>query len=153
MDQFDAVKEVAMGGARRIGEGFTRPDDDWAPVLIVGGARPVTAGLDLDDKDAMAHAISEIIREHEAEAAALVTSGWQSSDPAAASGTMRASEDPERVEILTVAVMDAERAEWWCAEITRYEEAPPVLGDWEMLSPTASGRFPDAMRHGFEAVA
>ena len=31
---FAAVKRVAFDGLRAVGQGFTEPDDDWAPVAL-----------------------------------------------------------------------------------------------------------------------
>lgn len=142
---FDQFAERVLLQARMVGRTFTKPDDDWAPVAVIDtprglGVVVIGAGhlADYESKRVLGEQVlPALVREHKARKIALVTSAWMSvlADrpdvrDALARGELRPSQDPERVEVVWVTVMDAEVKRAWMAPILRSRRKPPKLGPW-----------------------
>lgn len=148
---------VMKRGARLIGEGFTEPDADWAPVMMFmagdGTVHPAILEIpfDLDERDNAARAMKELLAKHHAVEACLVLSAWcviaDHYDP---DTEPRPAEHPLRQEVLTITHVTKDAATVEGAPIMRPEGKPPRLGSWgppaEGLD--AIGRFVNAMRQG-----
>lgn len=157
-----AKRGVIMNGKR-----FKHPDDDWLPVLIVefhdertGVVRiPPEAFRDEFGKDLLVEAIIAIASTMKCRKIAMVLSSWVShiekdsaeGEHALATGRfgrIPPSRDPNRKELLNLAVFDGERTEFHFAYIHRRRRKPPVLGPWEVWvqgedGNTVEGRFAD----------
>jgi hypothetical protein len=129
-----------------IGERFTDPDDDWLPGLLhLENERHEHEVYGLDPelfqpgrKDAVFHQLAELLRERQALRYALLINGWmlvskmregESTEEAADRFMAQTGEwvdhfgeHPDRVEMLTVELVDRERGETWQAAIKRYPD-------------------------------
>lgn len=160
----EVVRDAALNGVRVVGDSFTEPDDDWAPVLFAATADKTIGiiGLDpnlMNDKDFAASVVTESLQQVGATAAALITSAWRSKQVEElmrlTKGNLRQtpSEAPDREEIVAVTVMDRESASMHVAVIERRDGKPPTLGEWDDIgenvdAATFSGRFPEAILAG-----
>ena len=138
-----ALRKRAQAAVARVGEGFTEPDDDWAPVLFAqdGKGELTVVGFPvLDDRDATVAILRTTLHKVGAVRYALVLSSW-----AATSDYVPPSENPERREVLTLLLSDPETDDFYLAPILRREDAPPRLGEWERLS-VYEGRFAGLLR-------
>jgi hypothetical protein len=142
-------------GARRVGKGFKRPNDDWAPIWLVmtpdGHGTLITAGTDFNTgKRLMARAVGEFARIGGAHVVAWVHSGWiietakLSPERTQAIRRRMLEQDgstegiPERVEALVILVLSATRVDYHQAYIRRAPGRPPRLGPFRH-TPEASG--------------
>jgi hypothetical protein len=144
---------------RDVGRAFTKPDDDWAPMALLGlpGGQIIPAAVDMsffaDDaaKDALVDtALPALIAETGANKLALVLSAWMRvvsiHAPMDARGYpadgIRPTDAPDRQEVVAVGVYDAERVEAHLARIIRDGKRPPRLARW-IAQPTTdlAGRF------------
>lgn len=150
----------AQQHVRNVGRSFTEPDDDWPPMFIAEmrggrgavGLLPLEAFASDDTKDVLAEVVlPAIIERFKATKFAFTTSAWLSivghrPDVQAAQmeGRMRPSEDPERIEIVTLTCYDAERHDWFGARIHRTRRRPPKLGPFQEAHEIIGGeRRPD----------
>lgn len=148
-----------------IGERFTKPDDDWLPCLLhletkshqhrVAMVEPKL--LAPETKDALFAGLVEYLRQNEAIRYGILVNGWalavqprEGEELAEASKRLMAEteewtghygEHPDRIEVLTIELVDQERAESWQARIMRYPDRPPKLQPWERLGDETSGRM------------
>lgn len=149
---FDQFAERVLLQARMVGRTFTKPDDDWAPVALIDTPRGIgVVAIDSDyfadyeSKRALAELVlPTLVREHKARKLALVTSAWMSfladrpeARDAMTRGKLRPSQDPERIEVVWIIVMDAEVKRAWSAPILRSRRKPPRLGPWTTHSDSA----------------
>jgi len=158
--QFERFRQFVLGSIEQVGQGFTRPGEDWLPVMMLltpGGGVLVRMDprfLNTDaGKDRLVAKLSQLIRREHATAYALITSGWRScawsgSVRACAllSGQLRPADDPQRQEIVGAHLVDDVHAEYWNARVYREHEPPPHLGSWERFDDNdpftkATGRF------------
>lgn len=128
---------------------FDKPDDDWFPVLIsftIDG-QMIVAGLALDKQDWPTVA-KVVAKEHKVVFMAGVLSSWtvdagvfKSMDEINAyyDSGKRLSDHPQRVEALIVDCADPFHNQTWKANIIRSPDAPPKLGEWEILQGTGQG--------------
>lgn len=161
---FDQFAERVLLQARMVGRAFTKPDDDWAPVALIDTPRGIgVVAIDTDyfadyeSKQELAEQVlPALIREHKVRKIALVTSAWMSvladrpeARDAMARGELRPSQDPDRVEVVWITVMDAEVKRAWMAPILRSRRKPPKLGPWtrhdESADSTLSGLLVDSV--------
>lgn len=156
---FEEFVHVARGAVETIRHGFTRPDDDWSPVILVqhdrGGASEVILvpsfffGTDAM-RDILASEIAALARA--AVRIAFVSSAWTMSIPAPRDGSRPSIEDvplpresPDRTECVSLIAAEPGRVESWSVPIGRTDADPPTLGNWR-LAPDSVGRFADALR-------
>ena len=143
---FDAVKSI--------GKLFTRPDDDWSPIMLLETKTgPVITALSFDSadsKEAFAIALPSLLRKLGATLMALVVSAWTlyttpikyELQMAMGDGSIR--DHPDRQEKVMVTFADHTGAESWGALITRSEHAPPELCEFtkmDMDDAKSTGRF------------
>jgi len=143
-----------------VADTFTRPDDDWVPVLMFrdGGGALRTALVqipeDLDERAATAETITATLREVKATEAVLVTSMWiytvTPSPILRPEDLVRPSQHPDRREVVALSHVTRDRTRMEMAPILRYPDRPPRLGDFDKASEGLSVvvRFVDAMRKG-----
>lgn len=161
--KFDEFAQFVRDGVRRVGEGFTEPDEDWQPVMFVETPKRVSIlllpGALLDNhasKDKLAAMMRAIVEQSRARKVAVVTSAWmttldeQTSRYVSEHGELpdeshQAGNRPDRLEIVSVAVYDAEVAHSWFAEIRRDGVHPPQLAEWQGPVDT-HGRLADPIR-------
>lgn len=142
---FDEFAKHVREQVRVVGRTFTEPDADWSPVAIVETPATIAVvGIDpafLADQESKhllgEQALPALVRQHKARKLALVMSAWMSvveNRPGLAEalvrGELRPSQDPERIEVVWVVVMDAEVKHAWMAQIRRSRRKPPKLGPW-----------------------
>jgi hypothetical protein len=136
---FDGFVEWAKSAVVTVGQSFTEPDDDWMPTALVQNADSiVVAGLDpsffgsTEAKDNLAdEVLPALLRKYEAQRVALVMSSWMVSGKSEdVDMSVRPSENPNRVEVVVVTVIDRDNAGMYVAEILRGKE-PPILGEWD----------------------
>lgn len=152
-----SMMKLAMAGAQQAGRGFSRPDDDWLPMLLMrnrDGQVSLSAVPVWDDKDAAAALVGAVVASAEAVEVALVLSAWMRvGGPSAAEDGIRPSDHPERREVVTIAWVNHEEAALAIAEIHRRKNRPPTLGEFDISEEAvADGRFLDALRCGVEAT-
>lgn len=161
--KFDEFVSSVQRGVRGVGEGFTTPDEDWMPVIFVETPKRVSIVLLppalLDDhasKAQLAAIMRAIVERFRARKVAVVTSAWmasldeQTSRYVSEHGELpdeshQAGNRPDRLEVVHVAVYDAEVAQSWFAEIRRDGVHPPQLAEWQGPVDTR-GRLADPIR-------
>lgn len=156
--------EGVRRGIERIGQSFTAPDDDWVNGLLhIETKRHEHEVYVLDGtllqpgrKDALFQYLAALLQERKAVRYGLLLNAWmlkterregesreQASERAMAQSAEWSGhfdEHPERVELLTLELVDSERAEHWHALIERHEEGPPTLAPWECFPGEVEGR-------------
>jgi hypothetical protein len=144
-------------GAKQVEMGFTNPDDDWVPVMLVRmGKKCATMMVSIgDDKDTVGEAITGYLRSNNADEAVFIASSWMVCVEGEKSHSEidqlpSASQHPNRKEALVLTHVTRNSARMFVADIHRHNDAPPTLGKWS--KPTSGlavrGRFVDAMRLG-----
>lgn len=149
---FDHVATIA---AKMPEAAFTKPDDDWTPILFMEDASGKQVTMPIEHlmandraKDLLADfIIPEAIKKFQAKTAVMVLSVWRG--PALAEGVdwqdrPRPSEDPNRTEELMIIEYTASGVtRYTMAEIVRHEASPPTLSEWRDLDATLGyeGRF------------
>lgn len=140
----DTVLDHVQGCARKVGEDFTKPDDDWRAILLlyadqVGVVDFQNVMRTQESKAQLPALLERLFCEYKPRIVASVVSCYvrrmESNDPMAqltvemnlALGTRN---DPLRVEELVVSVCDGEKVEQRFATITRHKDKPPTLGDF-----------------------
>lgn len=168
----EQVVEAAKDGIHGIEATFTKPTDDWQPVLVIAGERGPegeegeglalsVVGLDADfmandmTKDILANeVIPQLAADTKAMAMAMVSSAWYVEAKSGADMALRPSEHPDRKEGVFVHAVALESSYFAAAEIIRTANLPPMLQAWEEkydADAPAEGRFPEAMRAALEA--
>ena len=153
------LAQAAKEGTHRVQQEFTRPDDDWAPVMLLEtetGTEAVEWDIPEPElKDLFALKLSTFLAERKATAVAFVTSSWMLSHGAAKEWVAteeapQISQHPKRVEVVFVTCISREEEEAWLARILRVPGRPPRLGPWEHFGSGAAlgGRFTDAIKVG-----
>jgi hypothetical protein len=161
--------EHAKTHSRECVEGLTDPDEDIMPVLLWWG--PHGPGLmpmgDLMKgdvhKDRLAKWITATLAVSQATECVTVTTGYMAKvdrddpdvDVSRGTVTKPVRERPEAVEAVVLMCSDR-RGQGGIvhAELTRYPDKPPTLGDWNdqrlEVGPKVGGRFGDAMNLGLQ---
>ena len=129
----DYVKEAVS----RVGESFTKADDDWAPVLLIqdndGALNILYLAFNDEDKEKLSENLAHIFVDHPPKHAALVLSGWQrtikTTEPLAyltlsITQALGVRHDPQSNEIVVLELSDGNASETWIALITRFETKP-----------------------------
>jgi hypothetical protein len=153
-----SLVDVAKRGVQRVRKGFRRPDDDWAPVLLVrtDAGRMFSALMVMgEDKDAVAAGLRQMLSACGAVEAALVTSSWMvtASDDVELDEHVRACEHPARRECVVISYVDKARVGLEIADIHRSAVRPPTLGAFSGVEGIGvRGSFIDAMRQGISTV-
>lgn len=154
----EQFREGILGSVRSIGGGFTKPDDDWVPVLIIDNhvgrtAWPVGAFFASDDgKDKLIALLPTIFQNVHATRAALISSAWILDLPNTEEARRvleqgkSIAEEPNRKEIVMIRLSDGFVEEGWLASITRDETKPPVLGQFEKMPDAGEGRMIGALQ-------
>jgi hypothetical protein len=158
--------DASLNAVRNVGKSFTGPDDDWAPMALLDGPHgivPAALSMEFFASDATKDALvcehlPALIRSTQTRKLALVLSAWMSVVPRSPEvdaaldegrypSRVRPSQDPNRQEIVSVSVYDAERAECHIARILRDGQGPPRLAKWSEahIGPDElGGRFVDS---------
>jgi len=150
-EAMDVAYDVLASGARRVGEAFTRPADDWRPQWLVLTRTQGTLVMGDAEKHAMAEAVGRLARKFGAIAVGHLHSAWIV-DAETAGGQEEferlyrvvqqqggSTEGLPRKEIVLLAVYCAAEARQYHATIERHEDAPPTLGPFELAVSTADG--------------
>lgn len=151
------------------------PNDDWMPALILEKRNKVeifgfagnSMGGDLI-KDIVADQITRLIADFRPDAACFITTAWTldfGDKPASEemirklrSGQIRPSQSPNRIEVVN-AYCYGERGEnegeaFMMGYIQRFKNSHPKIKKWRTIAGdselTTEGRFPDAIREGFQ---
>ena len=159
-----------LEAVRKVGQGFTKPNDDWMSMLILDpehGQRMLIAvpfGCP-DDKEHFARALPGIFRQSRPTFAAFVVSAWKveikpslmSECTAEMVHTFGASNHPDRTEavIIQCATPDGPQEEWH-APINRFTDRPPTLGEFKQFGglpgESSEGRFAGMLSRAFAAM-
>lgn len=154
---FDANRAFYQTMVRGVATTFTKPDDDWTPVLFMeapGG--PLVFGLFID-KEHWPGLLEQLGREKHPTFVAAVLSAWtakretreQVEELVNQGGVSTAA---DRAEIVMLQITDGKRFEVWNAPIIRFEDKPPTLGEWtQMPDGPLEGRLGDLVLHAFSA--
>ena len=146
------------------------PDDDWMPVLIVEKeGKGIIFGLAPEFmkndrmKDVCAVLMSKTISMLKPDAACFMSTAWMSTlekkqgEECAKSGVYpRPSLDPNRIEIVVCVCMgrkgESDGEIMMTGDILRRRGKHPIIKKWKIhdSETECSGRFPDAMREGFD---
>ena len=163
-----AVSETLLNGARKVEAKLTEPDDDWQPIwLVLTPAQgtvltPETLRNDAE-KDRMVRTVAEFARRVGATAIGHLHSSWHV--PPTKVSPERLDEIqahmerfgttegvPEREEGLLIAVYTATTYRTVIVPIVRHENAPPTLGELELMFSSSDedakleGRMVDPLR-------
>lgn len=166
--EFESFRHWTLSSVEEVGRRFTRPDEDWLPVLILRTARGgIIASIDLrfyendESKQRLVKRLSAVIVKSRATAFSLIQMMWRSyaiapegerpgpRERALRSGRLRPSEDPLRQETILIHITDDMHAEIWAAVIQRRPDRPPRLGRWEKTDlkiDHMTGRFIEPLR-------
>ena len=167
-EEFEDFRHWTLSSVEEVSRSFTRPDEDWLPVLLLLTPRGgIIAGIDLEfyqndgRKEKLVKRLCAVITRTHATAFALVQMMWRSwalspevSKPGAReralhSGRLRPSNDPQREETLLIHITDDFHDELWAAVIQRRPHRPPCLGRWEktdLKTDHMTGRFIEPLR-------
>jgi hypothetical protein len=155
----DRLTEQAKEDVELIYSEFEAPDDDLIPYMLMATGQGGLGVVGLDPeffsneeaKNLLAYAIMpEALREFSAQGAAFVSAAWTSDRHRDDPGPHPLPrDDPNRREAVFALVISATEARTLQAEVTRTDDAPPVLGDWVISdSSEVEGRFARGMRQG-----
>ena len=166
----DLIQDV-IAGVERVGQEFTRPDEDWWPVLLgqdITGKRITVdvrpAYVDEQSKEAFSASLPFFIVEAKLHRVAWVASSWivelEADEQAQVrhSGWPRPSQHPRRKEVVVVYACSDEMESLSVAEILRDGVRPPRLAAWQQNvaqgvgATCIEGRFAEPIRLGVEAV-
>jgi len=172
-ERVELVVQSLKDGAARIQQSFTQPDDDWQGVFVFTGEDeinyylPATFGDD-NEKTLFAHVlIPTIIRKQKPSIVCSVLSAWtikisapEGFDPDHPPETYadlhepRPSEHPDRMELLILTAITAERVQMWTAKIVRNTKQPPTLDPWKLWPDDSgsSGQFIEPIQQTLREV-
>ena len=163
---FDRFRRYVLESVQEVGRHFTKPDDDWIPLLIAASGKKVTIVNLVDlfrDKGSKAmggEALALVFLKLRPHLAALINSAWSvriaKDDPMAETTmemckTFGASSHPNRKEIVMALIADSVRHEGWEASIERLPDKPPVLGAFDKAN-AIDGRMVEWIRQAFQYV-
>lgn len=140
---FEVFRHTIQTIVVEIGNSFTEPEDDWHHVLIneseEGNEIMMLDGRLFQTTDLKKTLVYRFLvphlRERGAYRYALVNSAWMlTGSPEELSEILQDHEyirdNPKRIEAVVIQVVDREQNEMWMAEIKRYKDKPPELGEW-----------------------
>jgi hypothetical protein len=166
-----AARSVLIRGAQAIGESFTDPGDDWAPVWLV--LTPTQGTMITADGETANHPrakekatryVGDFARRVGAVAVGSLMSTWQvalDADEARAREVerqVRAQDGstegiPERFEALLLVTYTASTVEAQTALIERHEAAPPTLREFKRMPEGSwSGRMASPLQQALRRV-
>jgi hypothetical protein len=164
MTPFDAeMMDLVLQATDSIQRKMTKPDEDWAAMLLLQNAEKEYLAVELsfnaETKNALfTQHIPFLIHKLRAVAAATVATSYflklTLDDPrraGLADGTLEPSKQPDSVECLIMQLFPS--GQLCRANITRFTDRPPQLGDWvsEPLTKT-SGRMYTPIMKALEEV-
>jgi hypothetical protein len=149
------------------------PKDDWMPALIIEGKTMVEVYGFVGDpmggqfsKDLVARKITDCIETFDPDAACFITTAWSLDFEKGGmddfelelykAGATKIKDHPKRVEIVSAyvyGVRGPNKGEaFMMGYIQRYPDKGPSIKKWKVVTEGASaeGRFPDAIRKGFQ---
>ncbi len=145
-----------------VGARFTRPDDDWMPVLQLFSRKKVhVCGLDSswfaspEMKDQIPGMIARVARQFKAISGGLVISQWTAEfdtstmggkAAVALAGELGLQHVPGRKEQVMLEICDGEVTEVWEAPISRFPDRPPALGEWRLREGAYTGRLSNVLQ-------
>lgn len=163
---FDRFRRYVLECVADIGKTFTKPDDDWRPLLVMVAGKRVQIVLLLDlfrdetTKSLGEHVLVEMFLKFKPDLAALINSAWTvhiSQDDPLAETTMEmcrqfgVSNHPNRVEIVNVLIAGLGQEEGWNGLIQRSPDKPPALGVFNK-SDRVDGRVVGWLRAAFQSI-
>ena len=147
----------AYNAAKTVGSTFADPQDDWVPVLFyqneAGEFHVQMILMGEGTRVEAAEAIKDILKQQKAVEAMLLMAAWtvvRDKNEFNSGASIVPSEEPDKKEVLVFSHVTQDKAEIAMADIIRYEEDPPTLGELgEKADGTViSGLFIDSMRIG-----
>jgi hypothetical protein len=165
-DGMKNVYDILASGARSIERSFTEPDDDWEPVWVV--ITPDGQGTMLGSemhKHTTAEIVGSYARKVGAHVVGYIGSTWSLDSGAIPESERKriwemveagtpVSEMPYRTEAVTITLYSASQIQLYTAEITRFEDKPPVLGDFTRfdLAADISGAMVEPVQAGLRRM-
>lgn len=159
----DQFRQFVLTGVERVGSFFEDSDDDWKPTLLLHTPKGLVVGsIDLSPemKDNLVSSLTPLFQEHQPIYAGLVLSCWIRMIQADAPGAefslammreLGVSQDPKRQEMVRVEFCDGENTEYWRADINRFPDKPPTLGEWEEEKyEESTGRLSHVLQRTFD---
>lgn len=157
-ESFEQFRHGVMERAQQLRATLEGPDDDWPPLLDIQSPDGSVAVCHLggymendEEKDkAAAIIIPGMLVMRHALQAALIHTAWMATGKPGDGQPMRASEHPDRKEVVFVTMADGEHWEMWCAPIKRFRTQPPSLLPFKEFARkggpmNVSGRMVDSM--------
>lgn len=154
MNTLESFTTTVQDMVRKVGETFTRPDENHTPVVIMQGRDGViTVGAIVitckEDKIALPGFLQRLVKESRPNRMALMLPCWEleiRADNPLAETTLEMSnrfgvrDHPDRYESLHLECGDRDgNYSHWRVRITRHPDKPPTLGDWESVDDGVSG--------------
>lgn len=155
------LTEATIKGAIEIGKHMTGHDDEWEVMLMVqteeGAAALPVAPFFRDDHSKMmlaAHVLPQLIKDVEANEIVIVSPVWVGEEVGddELETADRPTEEDHLYEALLVTSITHERIENHMATVTRSEDGPPVLGDFERPSTYLFGATGQIAIKAFETL-
>jgi hypothetical protein len=163
--------QFALAGVERVGQSFTKPDDDWSPVLLVEDLTGRQTTLDLREafadeeaKERFATTLPLLIVAARLHRVAMASSSWivklapGEQEQARQHAWVQPSQHPRRQEVVVVYACSDGMESLSIAAIIRNHKQPPRLGMWEKSivqgqgATGIAGRLCEPIRLGVEAV-
>lgn len=170
-DYIDRFHEQVKAGARFVGQGFEKPDDDWNTVFFIGMSEtpegimavafehgpdglytpdqqlvvPIMRTTSLDEaKAAFRRALVVTSRRLRAQAITLVQSCFTAAEEPPPGQRVR--DQLNAGEAVAVHTVGPDRELFSIASIDRDGDRPPILGEWEVTDSAMEGSYADALR-------
>jgi len=130
-----------------------RGEEDFAPFIIIkdhkGDARCVMLTMpdDPNEKDTVADTMTVFCGIYRATEAAFAAVGYQSRNAKESERLLRPSEDPNRVEVVILNVVNSDNSVLHTADLIR-ENSLVAVSLWDAPDGRAEGRFSDALQLG-----
>lgn len=145
---------LAYEGAKAVQTGFRSPTDDWQPMLFFATAEGrqhiIGAPHAHDQREAIAQAVTALLKRGRAVEALWLSSAWQVTPEAADTdlSVITPSQDPRRREILILVHVGADFAAVHRAPIRRHGDTAPTLGELAESDCYIDGLMSTALRRG-----
>jgi hypothetical protein len=147
------LQEFVCEGARACCNDMNAPDEDWPAYAFLLNTKGDMAVVELPpEKSHWVPLLTDMISELGVRKLGLVSSAWVVKfelpdefegdlDEFLVSEAERSRSHADRQEVVIASIFDEERVEGWVAAVTRSEDAPPVLGEWDEWGDSSTSSF------------
>lgn len=156
MSEVSELLEEAKGFAEFAAEGFTEPDEEWMPSAIGKDAdkKVIVMAIDCsffatpESKNELAYMMARQVVEAGLVSFSLTLAAWA----AVGEDPRPPAERPDKKEILVVTSLTADEALMATADVHRFEDKPPELGEWKVEDEPHKGRFSEPVQLALQLV-